>query len=287
MMYPFLEITPTAVEALSKLDEIIGKLYDLSLSAGKHIIIAALVFMAGRFLVSILKTLLNRLLDRRKVDPTVKSFLRSLVNITLTVLLIITTVSALGINTTSFAALLASAGVAVGMALSGNLSNFAGGIIILIFKPYVVGDWVEAQDVSGSVKEIQIFHTILLTSDRKEVYIPNGAMSSGTIINYSKSSTRRLEWKIGVDYGTDIDKVRAVLETILEDEKRILVEPAPFIALGELADSSVNVIMRCWVSSEDYWGVHYDVLRQVYDRFNAAGIDFPFPQQTIHMAETT
>ncbi len=287
MMYPFLEITPTAVEALSKLDEIIGKLYDLSLSAGKHIIIAALVFMAGRFLVSILKTLLNRLLDRRKVDPTVKSFLRSLVNITLTVLLIITTVSALGINTTSFAALLASAGVAVGMALSGNLSNFAGGIIILIFKPYVVGDWVEAQDVSGSVKEIQIFHTILLTSDRKEVYIPNGAMSSGTIINYSKSSTRRLEWKIGVDYGTDIDKVRAVLETILEDEKRILVEPAPFIALGELADSSVNVIMRCWVSSEDYWGVYYDVLRQVYDRFNAAGIDFPFPQQTIHMAETT
>ncbi len=284
-MLAFLEVAPAAVEVVTKLDEIIRKLFELSLGAGKHIIIATLVFIVGRFLVGILNRLFNKMLERRKIDLTVKTFLRSLVNILLTVLLIITVVSALGINTTSFAALLASAGVAVGMALSGNLSNFAGGIIVLIFKPYAVGDWIETQDVQGTVKEIQIFHTLLTTADNKVIYVPNGSMSTSVITNYSKQDKRRVEWLIGVDYGSDIAKVRNTLLTILAKEARILAEPAPFVALKELADSSINFTVRVWAKKEDYWGVYHDVLSDIYTTFNAEGIDFPFPQQTIHIAK--
>ncbi len=280
-----LEVAPVAAEALSKVDEILRKLYEFSLDAGKHIIIATIVFVAGRFVLGLANALFNRMLNRRKVDPTVKSFLRSLVNILMMVLLIVSTIGALGVNTTSFAALLASAGVAIGMALSGNLSNFAGGIIILLFKPYEVGDYVEAPDGSGTVKEIQIFHTLLQTPDNKIVYVPNGNMSSGAVVNYNRFSTRRVEWVIGVDYGENLDKVQGVLERLLAEEERVLKDPAHFIALKELAASSVNVVCRAWVKTDDYWGVFFDFQRKVYDTFNAEGIDFPFPQQTVHLAK--
>ena len=223
-----------------------------------------------------------RLLIRRHVDASVQSFVRSLVNILLMVLLIVAIISKLGIETTSFAALLASAGVAVGMALSGNLQNFAGGLIILLFRPYKVGDWIECQGVSGAVKAIQIFHTILTTADNKVVFIPNGSLSSGTIINYSTEDTRRIDWVVGVEYGENFDKVEATVKRILNEDSRILQQPAPYVALNALDASSVNILIRVWVKNSDYWGVYYDVQKHVYEVFNRENIGFPFPQLTIH-----
>lgn len=173
----------------------------------------------------------------------------------------------------------------IGMALSGNLQNFAGGLIILLFRPYKVGDFIEASTgASGTVKEIQIFHTILITADNKMIYVPNGAMSSGVITNYSKLDTRRIEWNFGVDYGEDYNKVEKVLREIIANDKRILTSPAPFIELGELAASSVNIKIRVWVNSSDYWNVFFSMNQTVYTTFNKEGINFPFPQLTVHQA---
>ena len=171
------------------------------------------------------------------------------------------------------------------MALSGNLSNFAGGLIILLFKPYKVGDYIESQGVGGTVREIQIFHTILLTADNKNIFIPNGSLSSGVVTNIGNEPTRRVEWTFGVEYGSDYEHVKRVIESVLAQDARVLNEPAPFIALSALADSSVNVIVRVWVKSSDYWGVYFDTNKAIYATFNAEGIGFPFPQLTVHQAK--
>lgn len=252
---------------------------------GLAILKALIIFIVGRFVICMINKLVHQMLNKREIDPSVRTFTGSLVNVVLTILLIISVVGALGVQTTSFAALLASAGVAIGMALSGNLSNFAGGLIILLLKPYKVGDYIESQGVSGSVKEIQIFHTVLNTPDNKVIYIPNGSLSSGVVTNYSYQVTRRLEWTFGVDYGTDFEKVRQTLETVLGKDARILPDPAPLIALNQLADSSVNFVVRVWVKSGDYWDVFFDINRNVYETFNAEGINFPFPQLTVHEAK--
>ena len=246
-------------DGLDKLGLITQQLIDSGIQAGGHILKAVIVFLVGRFLIRMLNRLVGRVMDKRNVDISIKTFVKSLVNILLTVLLIVSVVGALGVETTSFAALLASAGVAVGMALSGNLQNFAGGLVILLFKPYKVGDWIEAQSVSGTVKEIQIFHTILTTADNKLIYVPNGALSSGVVTNYSNQKTRRVEWIFGVDYGEDYNKVEKVVREVLTADKRILNDPAPFIALHALDASSVNVVVRVWVESGDYWGVYFDI----------------------------
>lgn len=277
-----LEQAIAQAEGLDKLTLITQQLLDFGIRAGERILIAVLVFIVGRFLITMLNKFIRRLMDKRKVDISIKTFVKSLVNILLTILLIISVVGALGVETTSFAALLASAGVAVGMALSGNLQNFAGGLIVLLFKPYKVGDWIESQGVSGTVKEIQIFHTILTTGDNKTIYVPNGAMSSGVVTNYNTQTTRRVEWIIGIDYGEDYEKVRQIVADILNADKRILEDPAPFIALHALDASSVNVIARVWVNSPDYWGVYFDVNKTIYETFNKEGINFPFPQLTVH-----
>lgn len=272
-------------DGLDKLSLVTQQLVNFGIRAGERILIAALVFIVGRFLISMLNKFIRRLMDKRKVDISVKTFVKSLVNILMTILLIVSVVGALGVETTSFAALLASAGVAVGMALSGNLQNFAGGLIVLLFKPYKVGDWIESQGVSGTVKEIQIFHTILTTGDNKTIYIPNGAMSSGVVTNYNTQTTRRVEWVIGIDYGEDYDKVRQIVSDILSADKRVLSDPAPFIALHALDTSSVNVVARVWVNSSDYWGVYFDVNKTVYETFNKKGINFPYPQLTVHQGK--
>lgn len=272
-------------EGLDKLSLFTQQLIDSGVQAGGHILKAAVVFIIGRFIVKTLNRFIGKLMDKRDVDVSIKTFVKSLVNILLTILLIISVVGALGVETTSFAALLASAGVAVGMALSGNLQNFAGGLVVLLFKPYKVGDLVEAQGVIGTVKEIQIFHTILATADNKVIYIPNGALSSGVVTNYSDRKTRRIEWIFGVDYGEDYNKVEQVVRQILSAEKRILLDPAPFVALHALDASSVNVVIRVWVNTDDYWGVYFDVNREVYKTFNEEGINFPFPQLTVHQAK--
>ena len=270
-------------DGLDKISLITQQLIDAGVRAGGSILKAVLVFIVGRFLVSMLNKLAARMMDKRHVDVSIKTFVKSLVNILLTILLIISVVGALGVETTSFAALLASAGVAIGMALSGNLQNFAGGLVILLFKPYKVGDWIETQQGSaGTVKEIQIFHTILTTADNKLIYIPNGSLSSGVVTNYSHQETRRVEWIIGIDYGEDYEKVQKIVYEILAADKRILKEPAPFVALHALDASSVNVVARVWVNSGDYWGVYFDINKAIYETFNEKGINFPFPQLTVH-----
>ena len=262
--------------------ELINKGIDLGVEAGKSIIIAIIIYFVGKGLISLINRMLVGMMVRKNIDPAIQSFTKSLVNILLMVLLVISVVSALGVNTTSFAALLASAGVAVGMALSGNLQNLAGGIVILLFRPFRVGDYIEAQGTGGTVTEIQIFHTILTTADNKKIYLPNGALSSGNITNYSKEPLRRVDFTVGVEYGEDIDKVRKALSDILSMDERVLQEPAPVIVLGSLADSSVNMSVRVWVKSENYWSVYFETNEKIYNEFNRLGINIPYPQLTIH-----
>jgi small conductance mechanosensitive channel len=271
---------------MEKLQPYLNVAWDSGIEIGKNILAAILIFIVGRLLISFIKKIVTKALNKRQnMDEGIKSFVKSLVNVTLTVLLLIAVVGALGVETTSFAALLASAGVAVGMALSGNLQNFAGGVMILLFKPIKTGDYIEAQGQAGSVKEIQIFHTVLTTPDNQTIFIPNGPLSSNVIKNYSTQDLRRVDWSFGVDYGTDYEKVKAVIEKLIAADSRILKDPAHFIALGELADSSVNITVRAWVKSADYLGVFFDMNKIVYETFNKEGIEFPFPQLTVHTAK--
>lgn len=269
----------------TRLERVISTLIEQGGQLGWTIIKAVIVFVVGRFLIRMVNKLVRRIMEKRTIEPSVRTFVGSLVNVTLMILLIISVVGTLGVQTTSFAALLASAGVAIGMALSGNLSNFAGGLIILLFKPYKVGDYIESQGVGGTVREIQIFHTILVTPDNKNIFIPNGSLSSGVVVNVSNEATRRVDWTFGVEYGTDYNKVKEVIRTVLAKDSRVLDAPAPFIELSALADSSVNFVVRAWVNSPDYWDVYFAVNKEIYQTFNSVGIGFPFPQLTVHQAQ--
>lgn len=273
------------VETGSKLEGVLQHLIEGGAQLGLTILKALIIFIVGRLVIGLINKLVRQILNKRNIEPSVRSFTGSLVNVVLTILLIVSVVGALGVQTTSFAALLASAGVAVGMALSGNLSNFAGGLIILLFKPYKVGDYIEAQGTGGTVREVQIFHTVLLTPDNKTIYIPNGSLSSGVVTNFSREELRRVDWTFSVEYGSDYEHVRQVILRILGADSRILSDPAPFIGLTSLADSSVNVVVRVWVKSSDYWNVYFDMNQTVYATFNAEGIAFPFPQLTVHQAK--
>ena len=265
-----------------EVDQLIHQAITMGMEAGKSLLLALVIFFVGRYAIKFINRMVARMLERRNVEPTVQSFLKSFVNITLIVLLIIMVVGTLGVNTTSLAALLASAGLAVGMALSGNLQNLAGGIILLFLKPFKIGDFIEVQGVSGIVKAIQIFHTILTTTDNKELYIPNGALSSGNITNYSKNDLRRVDFTISVEYGTEIEKVKQVTLSLLQEDKRIMQEPAPFIAVKELASSSVDFVLRVWTTAPEYWNVFFDTNERIYTEFNKQGIGFPFPQIQVH-----
>ena len=268
-----------------QINEVISKLIDGGIDLGGRILAALIIFFIGKYLINWANKLFAKMLQNRNVDASIQSFLKSIVNITLLVMLFLAVIGKLGIELTSFAALLASVGVAVGMALSGNLSNFAGGVIILVFRPYKVGDYIEASTgASGKVTDIQIFHTVLTTSDNKVVFVPNGSMSNAVVTNYNRKETRRLQFTFGVEYGTDFESAKSVLLEIINKDSRILKDPAPFIAVSELADSSVNIIVRVWVNSDDYWNVNFDMNKNVYATFNEKGISFPFPQLTIHKA---
>ena len=259
------------------LSELARKGVDLAIEGGKSILIAVVIFFVGKLLISFVNRMVDHMMQRRKIEPTIQTFLKSLLNVLMMILLGITVISALGVNTTSFAALLASAGVAVGMALSGNLQNLAGDIVILLFRPYKVGDYIEALGTGGVVNAIQIFHTIILTVDNKKIYLPNGAMSSGNITNFSSEETRRVDFTVGVEYGEDSERVRRVLLELFAAEERILQEPAPVVFLKELAASSVNFTARVWVRTPDYW----DVSERIYCEFNKRGIGFPFQTITL------
>ena len=216
--------------------------------------------------------------------------MESITSITLTVFLVIITISALGVNTTSIAALLAAGGMAIGMALSGTVQNFAGGIMLMVFKPFKSGDFIEAQGYSGTVSDVSIVSTKIITTDNRNIIIPNGALSNGTINNYSQNVYRRLEWLVDVEYGASSEQVKAILKSIVADEKRIVYKPDapdnPMIALNALRDSSVQFIIRAWVRKEDYWPVLYDVNEVIYNKIPENGIQFPFPQMDVHLDKT-
>lgn len=281
MLFTTLQVVLDTTQKID-VEKMIERLLNWGIEVGKDIIGAIIIYVVGRFIIRQISRLVSKLLEKRKLEISVQTFLKSLVSLLLNLILAFAIIGRLGVETTSFAALLASAGVAIGMALSGNLSNFAGGLIILVFKPFKVGDYIESGSVSGTVKEIQIFHTILTTPDNRVVFVPNGSLSSNAVTNYSKEELRRVDFSFGVEYGTDFNKVRQVLGEIFAADARILQSPEPFVALGELADSSVNITVRVWVKSADYWGVKFDTNRTVYETFNQRGIGFPFPQLTIH-----
>lgn len=246
-----------------------------------RIIAAILIFIIGRYLIKLVMRILSKLLDRHNFDPGVKSFLKSLVNVLLIMLLLVAIASKLGIETTSFAALLASFGVAIGMAMSGNLSNLVSGMIILLFKPYRVGDWIEVNGTLGQVSAIEIFHTILRTAGAANIYFSNGTMTSAVIKNFSKESTIRLDADYSIDYDTNFKDVENALLNLASGDPRILSTPAPAVAISKLADSTIDLTLRIWVKTEDYWTLKGDINRMVYDAFQQAGITFPYPVITI------
>jgi small conductance mechanosensitive channel len=252
---------------------------------GIKLAICIVIYIVGRKLIKYLNKFLTKVMSRKEFDSSVASFLRSFISIALTATLLLLIVSILGINSSSFVALFASIGVAFGMALSGTLQNFAGGVMILLFRPYKVGDYILAQGQEGTVKEIQIFNTVIVTSDNRTIFIPNGGLSSNTIVNYNKQKNRRIEWVVGVAYGSNYDNAKAVIQDILKAEKRILSNPAPLIALKTLNESSIDIVIRAWTLRENYWDVYFNVNEQIYKDFAAKGIDIPFPQLTVHLAE--
>ncbi len=247
------------------------------------IIGAILVLVVGLWAVKIISKLVGKLIRNSVVDDSLEGFLISLVSILLKLLVYISAIGMLGIEMTSFIAIIGAAGLAVGMALSGTLQNFAGGVIILLFKPFKVGDYIEAQGHSGSVKNIQIFVTELATPDNKTIFIPNGPLANDSLINFSAQETRRIQWIFSIAYGDDIDTAYQVIQSLLADDERILATPEPFMALSELAESSINITVRVWVKREDYWGVYFKMNEAVYKNFSKHGLSIPFPQTDVHI----
>ncbi|MCB0431395.1 MAG: mechanosensitive ion channel [Flavobacteriales bacterium] len=258
-------------------------LIDSGTSVGFKILVALLVWMIGLWVVKALVKGVNKLMDKRHLDPSLQPFLRSVIQTLLKILLVLSVLGTLGIEMTSFIAFLGAAGIAIGMAMSGTLQNLAGGVMILIFKPFKVGDVIEASGYTGTVKEIQIFNTILNTPDNKTIIIPNSELATHSLVNYSTEAKRRVDWTVGVGYGTDLSKAREVLLAVLDADPRILKEPVPLIAVAALADSSVNFTVRGWVMATDYWAVFFEVNEKVYNALNGAGIEIPFPQVQVHM----
>jgi small conductance mechanosensitive channel len=244
---------------------------------------AIVIFYVGKLLVRLLLKALSKIMQKRDVEDTLETFVLSLSRMVLMLFVIIATVGALGIQTTSFIAILGAAGLAIGLALQGSLANFASGVLIVLFRPYKVGDFIEAAGIAGVVEQVEILTTVFKTGDNKKVIVPNGQVMGSIITNYSANDTRRVDMVIGVSYDDDLDKVRATLEELIAADDRILAEPAHKIAVSELADSSVNFIVRPWVKSEDYWGVMFELTEAIKKRFDADGISFPFPQQDVHL----
>lgn len=261
----------------------VGGLKDALVDIGISLAVALLILIIGFWLARVLSKGLERLLKARKTDPGLVTFLRSLTSIGIKILVLISAITQLGVEMTSFVALLGAAGLAIGMAFSGTLSNFAGGVMILFFKPFKVGDYVDLGGVEGSVQEIQIFNTIMTTVDNKTIIMPNGPVANGTIINYTKADKRRVDWSFGIAYGDDLKQAKDLLRSFIEEDKRILQDPESFVGLGELADSSVNITVRAWVKTEDYWPVFFDMNERVYTEFDKVGLNIPFPQLDVNL----
>ncbi len=261
-------------------------IYSWLIENGISLITGILLLVAGLWIIAIVTRWFNKLMEKRDLNPSLRPFLKSLFNVTLKILLVITVMSMVGIQMTSFIAILGAAGLAIGMALSGTLQNFAGGIIILILKPFKVGDYITAGGHSGTVHEIQIFNTILKSIDNKTIILPNGSIANNSIINFSAEATRRVDLEFGIGYGDDIDKAKEILWNIINNDERILKDPEPLIAVKELANSSVNIAVRVWVKSENYWPYFWDIHERVKKEFDKNGVSIPFPQTDVHLYKT-
>ena len=252
---------------------------------GLRVILVVVLFWLGKVIINRLKKIFNGILRRRNIEGVAVSLLDSVFTAILYIALFLFLAGVLGVKSVSFAAVLASMGLAVGMALSGQLQNLAGGVIIIVTKPFKLGDFISSQGTDGTVKAVRLFHTEVLTPDNKAAFIPNGLLSSNNIINYSHENIRRVEWTIGIEYNEDFDRARNLLRSIIESDSRILKTPDYTIALLSLGASSVNIVTRAWTANETYWDVFFDINERIYKEFNAAGIGFPFPQLTVHQAK--
>lgn len=264
-------------------DELIDEGLNFVINYGPKLIGAVVVLIIGNIVIKGLTKGVVKGIKKSKLDNSLIPFLRGIVNISLKAMLVISVLGMLGIQMTSFIAILGAAGLAIGMALSGTLQNFAGGIMILIFKPFKTGDFIDGQGHMGTVKEIQIFNTILVTPDNKTIIVPNGALSTSSMTNFSAQQTRRVDWTFGIAYGDDVTKTKEVLKRLCDEDVRILKDPEAFIAVSALADSSVNFVVRAWVNASDYWGVFFDMNEKVYNEFTKEGLNIPFPQMDVHL----
>ena len=267
-------------------DEIKQVVTTFVMSFSVKLVKVLLIWFVGRWVLKRVVNLLKRIMEKHIDNVSVRSFIISIIDVVVMILLILMIIGVLGIDTSSFIAIFASAGVAIGMALSGTLQNFAGGVMILLFRPFKVGDFIEAQGVSGSVKEIQIFNTVITTPDNKVLLLPNGPVSTGIINNYSREPLRRVDFTFSISYGDDFEKAKKVLLALVADDKRVLNEPAaPFVELGALAASSIDITVRLWCKQEDYWGIKFDLNKKVYETFPKEGLNFPYQTFTVNVTK--
>ena len=264
---------------------IVEKLYGLLALYGIKVIAAIAILVIGNWIAKIFRKVVNNVMKKREVDPTLGTFAASLTYYALIAFVVLAALSQLGIQTTSFIAVIGAAGLAIGLALQGSLANFAAGFLMIIFRPFKVGDYIEGAGTAGTVEQIQIFTTQLQTPDNKTVIIPNASLTSNNIVNYSTKGTRRVDLVFGISYDDDIDKAKQILQEIIDADDRVLKDPAPVIVLAELADSSVNFYVRPWTNASDYWSFLFDTTEKVKKRFDAEGISIPFPQRDVHLYE--
>jgi small conductance mechanosensitive channel len=269
--------------SVNNFEALTQKVIALGSEFGIKAVTAVLIFIIGRWVSKLFKKIIKKAMLRAKVDHTLISFTTNLVYFGLMAFVVIAALSKLGIQTTSFVAIIGAAGLAIGLALQGSLSNFAAGVILIMFRPFKSGDYIEGGGVAGSVKEIQIFTTILTTPDNKTIIVPNSKLTGDNIVNYATQGTRRLDMVFSIGYNDDIDKAKEVLNQIVKNDSRLLANPAPKIAVLEHADSSINIVCRPWVKADDYWDVYFDMMETVKKAFDKEGISIPFPQTDIHI----
>ena len=263
------------------------KIQTVGVSFGIKLVAAIAIFYVGRIIAKIVTNGVRKLMVAQEVDKILESFVGNLVYSLLMIFVIIAAINQIGVQTTSLIAIMGAAGLAIGLALQGSLANFAAGVLIVMFRPYKVGDFVEAAGIAGSVMQVQILTTILKTGDNKQIIVPNGQIMGSIITNFSANDTRRVDLTIGIGYDDDIDKARDTMQELIDADDRILKDPASLIAVSELADSSVNFVVRVWVKSGDYWGVNFDMTEAIKKRFDKEGISFPYPQQDVHIHQAS
>jgi small conductance mechanosensitive channel len=267
------------------MERLLQKIWELLTIYGLKIIAALIIFIIGRWVAKLIKNITEKVMEKKGVDPTLISFIGDITYFALLVFVILAALGQLGIQTTSFIAVIGAAGLAVGLALQGSLANFAAGFLMIIFRPFKVGDYIEGAGIAGTVESIQMFTTQLKTPDNKTVIVPNAKITGDNIVNWSSKGTRRVDLVIGIGYGDDIDKAKQIMMDVLTKDQRVLKDPAPQVAVLELADSSVNFVVRPWVNASDYWNVYFDTTEEIKKRFDQEGVSIPFPQRDVHMYE--